>query len=167
MNKVDNARSELAAAEKEIPEASKDFSGVVSFDRFTGDQLNELRGELQLHSYRHDSLKQADELLSKTADSVASHRGADALAELYLLEHIARIAREQQQWELAKHSAELMMTFDPSYFGAHYAAALIAEHHGDSARQHKEMAAAQQLWSHADPNLRELAQVSSDTPGHH
>ena len=164
MNKADEARAELAAAEKEIPEASKDFSGVVSFDRFTGDQLNELRGELQLHGDRgEDVRKQANELLRKTADSLASHRGADALAELYLLEHIARIAREQEQWQLAHDTADLMMTFDPNYFGAHYAAALLATRDGNAAKQRQEMATARQLWSHADPDLRELARVSSGT----
>ena len=161
-NKADAARAELAAAEKEIPEAKKDFTGVVSFDRFTADQLNELRGELQLHSDSNPAAqKQANELLTKTADSLASHRGADALAELYLLEHIARIAREQEQWQLAQRTADLMMTFDPNYFGAHYAAALVAAHESNAVKQHQEMTAAQQLWSHADPGLKELAQVSA------
>ncbi len=160
-NKTDAAQAELTAAEKEITAAQKDFTGVVSFDRFTGDQLNELRGELQLHLEKSENArKQANELLTKTADSLASHRGADALAELYLLEHIARIAREQEQWPLAKYTTGLMMTFDPNYFGAHYAAALLAAHEGDTATQSKEMAAARQLWSHADADVRELAQTS-------
>jgi hypothetical protein len=50
------------------------------------------------------------------------------LEELYLLEHIARIAREPQQWELAQHAATLMISFDPNCFGAHYAAARVAQH---------------------------------------
>ena len=162
MNQTATAQAELEAAEKEIPEAKKDFTGVVSFDRFTGDQLNELRGEAQLHSDRSpEAQKHANQLLSEVAESLASHRGADALAELYLLEHIARIAREQGQWPLAHHAADLMMTFDPNYFGAHYAASLVAAHDGNAAKQHQEEAAAQQLWSHADPNLQELAQVST------
>jgi hypothetical protein len=164
MNKTDAARAELAAAEKEIPAAKKDFTGVVSFDRFTADQLNELRGEVGLRSVgksddKTDDNKQANDLLRQTADSLASHRGADALAELYLLEHIARIAREQQQWSLAQYTVILMMNFDPSYFGAHYAAALVAAHEGNIAKQQQEMATAKELWSHADPGLKELAQA--------
>ena len=161
-NQIEAARTELAAAEKEIPDASKDFTGVVSFDRFTGDQLNELRGELLLRSETDGDKKQANTLLGHAAESLASHRGADALAELYLLEHIARISREQQQWELAQHAAELMMTFDPNYFGAHYAAAQMATHNGDAAKAATEMTAAKALWSHADPDVVELAANASE-----
>lgn len=53
------------------------------------------------------------------------------------------------------------MTFDPNYFGAHYAAALLAEHEGNAAKQHQEKGTAQQLWVHVDPDLKELAQVSA------
>jgi len=157
MDKVEEAKAELAAAEKEIPECEKGFTGVVTFDRVAGDQLNEVRGEILLRSKKTADIKRANDLLREAAESLASHRGADALAELYLLEHIARITREQQQWELATHSAELMMAFDPNYFGARYAAAMIAIHNGDAAKTRQETAVAKQLWSHADPNLVELA----------
>ena len=158
LNQVEKAQAELGAAEKEIPACEKEFSGgVVSFDRVAGDQLNEVRGEILLRSRKTADIQRANDLLRDAAESLASHRGADALAELYLLEHIARIAREQQQWELAAHAAELMMAFDPNYFGARYAAAMMAIHNGDAAKAHQEAAAAKQLWSHADPNLIELA----------
>jgi hypothetical protein len=91
-------------------------------------------------------------------------RGADALEELYLLEHIARVARERQQWELAEHTAQIMLDFDPNYFGAHYAAALVAEHNDNAAKAHQELAAARQLWSCADPGLPELSQIDSKLP---
>jgi len=158
MNKVTDARAQLAGAEAEIPAASKEFTGVVTFQRVAGDQLDELRGEILLHSA---DIKQGSALLLKTAESLASHRGADALAELYLLEHIARVAREQQQGELAQQTAGLMMSFDSDYFGAHYAAGLVAEHNGDAAKAHQEMATAKQLWVHADPGLVELSQIDS------
>ncbi len=157
MNKVKEAEAELAAAEKEIPECKKGFTGVVTFERIADDQLNEVRGELLLRASNQTSKPKANELLRQAAESLASHRGADALAELYLLEHIASVAREQQQWELAAHCAELMMAFDPNYFGARYAAALIAGHTGDTAKNYSEMAVARKLWSHSDPNLPELA----------
>ena len=158
MNRVDEARAQLTAAEAEIPAASKEFTGVVSFERMAGDQLNELRGEILL---RTADKKEANAMLLKTAESLASHRGADALAELYLLEHIARVARQQQQWELAERAAGLMMAFDAEYFGAHYAAGLVAEHNGDTAKVRQEMATAKQKWSHADPGLIELTQVGA------
>ena len=158
MNKLSEAQSEFAAAEKEIPACEKEFTGVVTFDRIAGDQLNEVRGEILLHASSKNPAdqKKANELLRQAADSLASHRGADALAELYLLEHIARIAREQQQWELAAHCADLMVAFDANYFGSHYASALVANHNGDSAKARQEMAMAQPLWRHADANLPEM-----------
>jgi hypothetical protein len=54
-----------------------------------------------------------------------------------------------------------MMEFDPKYFGAHYAAALVAKHDGNVAKEQQEMAAAKQLWSRADPGLPELAQIDA------
>jgi tetratricopeptide (TPR) repeat protein len=156
MNEVDAARRELTAAEAEIPAAKKQLSGVITFERVAGDQVDELRGEILLRSA---DKKQANDLLLHTAESLASHRSADALAELYLLEHIARIAREQQQWELAGRAVELMLAFDSNYFGAHYAAGLVAEHNGDMAKARQEMILAKQLWGHADPGLAELSQL--------
>ena len=55
----------------------------------------------------------------------------------------------------------MLMDFDPNYFGAHYAAAFVAEHNGNVAKSHQEMAAAKQLWSHADPGLTEHSQIDS------
>jgi hypothetical protein len=46
-----------------------------------------------------------------------------------------------------------MMTFDPNYFGAHYAAALPATRDPNAAKLRQEMATARRLWSHADPDL--------------
>jgi len=158
LNKVEEASVQLTAAEKEIPEARKDFNGVVTFERFAGEELDELRGELLLRS---SARKQATDLLSATANALSSRRGADALEELYLLEHIARIAREQQQWELAQQAVALMIAFDPNYFGAHYAAALVAQHSGDTAKTKEEFASAKKLWTYADPGLPELAQLNA------
>ena len=159
MNKVGEARTELAAAEKEIPECKAQFKGVVTFERVAGDQLNEVKGEILLRAPDATSAdtKQGDDLLRQAADSLASHRGADALAELYLLEHIARVAREQQRWDLAGHTAELMMGFDANYFGSRYAAALMAAHNGDGEKARLELSVAKHLWSRADPGLPELA----------
>jgi tetratricopeptide (TPR) repeat protein len=153
MNKVEEARAQLAAAENEIPEARKDFTGVMTLERFAGEELNELRGEILLRSaYK----KPGKDLLHATADTLSSRRGADALEELYLLEHIARIAREQQQWELAQHAATLMIAFDPNYFGSHYGAALVAQHSGEAVKAQEEFATAKKLWAHADPGLSEF-----------
>jgi tetratricopeptide (TPR) repeat protein len=158
LNKVDGARAQLAAAENEIPEAKKHFTGVMTFERYAGEELAELRGEILL---RFVDKKAANDLLRATANTLSSRRGADALEELYLLEHIARIAREQQQWELAQHAATLMISFDPNYFGAHYAAALVAQHDGDAAKIQGEFATAKKLWAHADSGLPELTKLSA------
>jgi hypothetical protein len=105
--------------------------------------------------------KQANDLLRHVAESLATQRGADALDNLFLLEHIARVAREQQQWELAEHTAQLMTDFDPSYFGAQYAVALVDEHNGNVEESRRQMAAARLLWTQADPSLIELSQINS------
>ncbi len=64
MNKLEEARRQLAAAESEIPEARKDFKGVVTFERFAGEQADELRGELLLRSA---DKKAGNDLLRATA----------------------------------------------------------------------------------------------------
>jgi hypothetical protein len=158
LNKVEEARLQLAAAETEIPEARKNFTGVVTFERYAGEELDELRGEILLRSV---DKKPANDLLRATAETLSARRGADALEELYLLEYIARIAREQQQWELAQHAATLMISFDPNYFGAHYASALVAQHTGEDAKTQEELAAAKKLWAHADSDLPELAKLNA------
>jgi tetratricopeptide (TPR) repeat protein len=158
LNKVEEARVQLAAAENEIPEAKKTFAGVMTFERYGGEELDELRGEILLRSA---DKKPANDLLRATADTLSSRRGADALEELYLLEYIARIAREQQQWELAQHAATLMISFDSKYFGAHYATALVAQHTGDDAKTQEEFATAKKLWAHADPGLPELSKLNA------
>lgn len=156
MNKVAEAQAEYDAAEKEIPDCKAEFKGVVTFDRVAGDQLNEVKGELLLRDASDADQKQGADLLREAADSLSSHHGADALAELYLLEHIGKVARQQGKWVLARHVADLMLAFDPNYFGSHYAAAQVAEHGGDTAKASQEMAAAKGLWKRADPGLPEL-----------
>ena len=122
------------------------------------DRRRSAGGEILLRSA---DKKPGNELLRATADTLSSRRGADAWEELYLLEHIARIAREQQQWELAQHAATLMISFDPNYFGAHYAAALVAQHNGDAAKTQGEFATAKKLWANADSGLPELTKLSA------
>ena len=161
MNKVADARKELAEAEAEIPACKEQFKGAVTFERIAGDQLNEVKGEVLLRAPDATAvdLKQGDDLLRQAADSLSSHRGADALAELYLLEHIGRVARERDRWELAAHAADLMAAFDQNYFGSRYAAGLVAEHLGNAAKAGHEMSAAKELWKRADAGSPEMATV--------
>ena len=91
LNKVEEARGQLAAAENEIPEARKNFTGVMTFERFAGEELDELRGEILLRSA---DKKPANDLLRAVADTLSARRGVEALEELYLLKHIAEIARK-------------------------------------------------------------------------
>ena len=158
MNRVEGARAELDAADAEAPAAAKSVTGPFSYHRMVDNQLGELRGELLLRS---NEAERAGTLLREAAASLASHRGADALEELYLLEHIARIAREREQWDLAQYTSGLMTAFDPSYFGAHYAGSLLAEHNGDAAKSREEMATAKALWRRADPGLTELSAIDA------
>jgi Tfp pilus assembly protein PilF len=54
-----------------------------------------------------------------------------------------------------------MISFDPNYFGAHYATALVAQHTGDATKTKEEFATAKRLWAHADPGLPELSQLNA------
>ena len=60
-------------------------------------------------------------------------------------------------WELAGRIAQLMTEHDPSYFGSHYALALVAQNAGDAATSRQEFDLALKAWATADKDLPELA----------
>lgn len=75
---------------------------------------------------------------------------------LFMLESIARAARDVGDWEFAGWVTQHMLAHDPSYAGTHYALALVASHAGDLRTAAAELELAIRHWSHADPALPEL-----------
>jgi Tfp pilus assembly protein PilF len=78
---------------------------------------------------------------------------------LFVLESIARGAREAADWPLAESMARQMLEHDRAYAGGHYALALVAEQRGDAAAAHESFATAARLWAHADDDLPELQRL--------
>jgi hypothetical protein len=54
-----------------------------------------------------------------------------------------------------------MISFHPNYFGAHYAAALVAQHNSETTKTLEEFAAAKKFWVHADAGLPELSRLNA------
>lgn len=72
------------------------------------------------------------------------------------LEVVSSFARKTGMWDLAAEAAKVMISHDPSYAAGHFALALCAEHQKDSGTASREFQEALRIWSHADPDLREL-----------
>jgi hypothetical protein len=86
--------------------------------------------------------------------------GPDAwMQALFVLESIARTAREASDWELAERMARQMLEHDRAYAGGHYALGLVAEQRGDAAAAQEAFATAARLWDQADGDLPELQRL--------
>jgi Flp pilus assembly protein TadD len=93
--------------------------------------------------------------------------GPDAWSQtLFLLESMARSARELGDWDLAEFTARQMLEHDPAYGGTHLALALVLEHAGDAAGAAREFAEAERLWPDADDDLAELAVITASRAAH-
>ena len=84
---------------------------------------------------------------------------------LFTLESLARAARAVGDWDLAGRMARQMLEHDPHYAGSHYAMGLVAEHDGDVAKAAAEFKQALALWSKADPDLPEVAEIRRKVRG--
>jgi Tfp pilus assembly protein PilF len=78
---------------------------------------------------------------------------------LFVLESIARTAREASDWELAERMARQMLEHDRAYAGGHYALGLVAEQRGDAAASQEAFGTAARLWAQADGDLPELQRL--------
>jgi tetratricopeptide (TPR) repeat protein len=86
--------------------------------------------------------------------------GPDEWAQaLFMLESVARAAREAGDWELAGTVAMQMIAHDASYGGSHYARALVDVHNRDGAHAATEFALAERFWQDADPDFAPVADV--------
>jgi hypothetical protein len=80
---------------------------------------------------------------------------------LFLLEAVARTARQAGDWEFARWAANEMIAHDPNYAGGHLARALAADHAGDRDLARREAERALTLWRGADADLPERARLNA------
>ena len=122
-----------------------------------GAALVGLQGELALRTAQRDKGRQ---ILEDLARRLRDAGRSDAWVQTtFALEAAARTARAVGDWELATRLAAEMLTHDPAYAGGHYAVGLAAEYNGNAAAARAALAQALKLWSGADPDLPELAEI--------
>lgn len=151
---LDAARAEAALAERETAAVEP---GAWSTQAAILPYLDLVKGLLQLRSGDHAAGRTQLEDVARRLRAVP---GPDAwMQALFVLESIARGAREAADWPLAESMARQMLDHDRAYAGGHYALALVAEQRGDAAAAHESFATAARLWAHADDDLPELQRL--------
>jgi len=156
LNKPDDAQAELALAEHEAEALPADTVASLPYPAA-------LRAALLLRS---GQMQEGDKLYVDVEQTAVSMPGPDAwVAAVFTLESIARTARDANDWDLARFTAEQMIQHDPEYAGGHFALGLVAEHGGESQGSRPMFARAGELWNHADPGLPELAVIRSKLAG--
>jgi len=165
LNRADEAQQELAKAEKEmenVPESDPEPL-MPQPRRMLDGQRNTLQGEIAL---RKGNVTEANAQLNEVLNRFLVARGSgDGVIYLFTMLYIAQQARSADDWDLAEIAAKQMLSFDPSYAGGHYFAAVVAEHKGDSATVRTELMAAERLWGQADPQLVEIIDVHKKLAG--
>jgi tetratricopeptide (TPR) repeat protein len=145
MNHVEEARSSLAQAEREMEQLP---TAIVKLLPDAG----LLHAEIMLYE---KNWSKGNALVEKLQDEMIAVPGPDAWSEaLFQLESIAKMARRIGDWELVEHTAQKMMQHDPSYAGGYFAMGWVAEHQGDTAVAREKFATGEKLWSKADTNVR-------------
>jgi len=150
---LDESRAEVALAERES--AAVDLNMWASRNPLLP-YLDLVKGSLQLRS--EPAAGRA--LLEDVGRRLRALPGPDAWVQaLFVLESIARAAREASDWELAERMARQMLEHDSAYAGGHYALGLVAEKRGDAAAAQRSFAEAAGLWVQADLDLPELQRL--------
>ena len=145
MNHVDEARSSLAQAEREMEQLP---TAIVKLLPDAG----LLHAEIMLYE---KNWSKGNALVEKLQDEMIAVPGPDAWSEaLFQLESIAKMARRVGDWELVEHTAQKMIQHDPSYAGGYFALGWVAEHQGDASAARQKFATGEKLWSKADTNVR-------------
>ncbi|MCU1306374.1 MAG: hypothetical protein JWN45_1069 [Acidobacteriaceae bacterium] len=146
LERIKDAEDQLKLAEKEL----KDSSDARPY-------VDALRGEIHMQQGKK---AEGAAILKDVAKRVRAIPGPDAwMQAIYRLELIARIGRDTGDWDLAEFAANQMLEHDKFYAGTQFALALVAEHKGDQSTARDCFTKAQQYWSKADPDLRELAEI--------
>lgn len=104
--------------------------------------------------------EEAEDLTKDLEKLALAMPGPDAWSAAHFqLEAIAKTARQADDWQLAEFTAQQMIQHDPHYAGGHFALGLAAKHKGDAAAARQHFAEAEKLWSKADKDLPELAEI--------
>jgi tetratricopeptide (TPR) repeat protein len=150
MNRINEARDELNLAERESEQIPVGALTALPYP-----------GALQADILLSEKKTEQGEALTKDIEKlVRSMPGPDAWSSArFELESIAKTAREAGDWELAEFTAQEMIQHDQRYAGGHFALGLAAQHAGDTAGARQHFATAEKLWSKADKDLPELAQI--------
>jgi len=151
LGRMDAAREELAAAQRELELVPRVVAGVSPSRTTVEPWVNALRGELLL---RGDNPAEGRDILTKAIRALRAIPGPDAWTQaLFRIESTARSAREAGDWTLAEFAASQMLEHDSAYGGSHLAMALVLEHKGDAAGARAAMENARNLWPDADSDL--------------
>jgi tetratricopeptide (TPR) repeat protein len=150
----DEARAEAAlAAGEAVAAETAPFNVRQSLQPY----LDLVQGSLQL---RTGEKEKGRATLEDVGRRLRALPGPDAwMQALFVLEQLARSAREAKDLELAERMARQMLEHDPAYAGGHYELGLAAAARGDAAASERAFAEAGRLWSEADPDLPELRRV--------
>lgn len=147
LNRPDDAKQELALAQKEAEHVPEHIVAALPYPAA-------LEAALLL---RDGHTEEGEAIFVKVEQSAMAMPGPDGwIAAIFVLDAIARKAREADDWPLAQYTAQQLIQHDPYYAGGHYAFGLVAEHAGETEGSQQMFAAAEKCWSHADPNLPEL-----------
>jgi tetratricopeptide (TPR) repeat protein len=118
MDRKDEARAELTAAEEQVPHISNKGT-YVARPEMVRPYLDVVQGEIMLRSGQRQD---GGERLKAVQRTLRGIYGADAwILALFRLERIGAIARDAGDWDLAEYTAGQMREHDPEYAGTHFA----------------------------------------------
>ncbi|HKV62270.1 MAG TPA: hypothetical protein VJO16_10175 [Candidatus Acidoferrum sp.] len=150
MGSTAEAQEELTLAERETEKLPPGAIAALPYPALL--RVNILLGQR--------NTEEGESLAMEVAKSVQSTPGPDAwISAQFLLEAMAKSAREAGDWELAGALAREIILHNVNYAGGHYAYALVAAHAGNTADAGKAFASAEKLWNTADKDLPELGQI--------
>jgi tetratricopeptide (TPR) repeat protein len=147
-------RGKFQAAADEANAALRLMRDAPEGAGLVANSLQGLQGEFFLRTGRR---QKGRSLLQEVVRNARLSSGSDAwMRTLFVIEAVARAAREAGDWELAAWAAGQMKAHDSGYAGAHLAGALVAEHNGDREAAQAGFRRVKELWKDADADLPEL-----------
>jgi len=159
LKRTDEARAELANAQKELANVPQVALGLDPARSMVEPWVEALRGELLL---RDGKLEEGRTVLKEVVRALRAAPGPDAWSQaLFRLEAMGHTAMEVGDWELAEFIATQMIDHDAAYGGSHAVLARVLAHKGDRAGAERESRLAKRYWRDADPDLPELKQIAA------
>jgi tetratricopeptide (TPR) repeat protein len=151
------AAGQLAVAASESNLALAELRAAPGGQEIVAPTMALLQGEFLLKSGQQ---ARGQEVLRTLVQQISALPGPDNWVQtLFVLDAIARTAREANDWEYARWAASEMIAHDSKYAGGHFALALVAEHDKNLAEARRHAAEAERLWSLADADLPERARL--------